>query len=67
MGRVLSLPPYALAAARARLERERAGLKHFLTTVESVLEEHEVFDIEPWLHGLQERIAEYDARIARYA
>jgi hypothetical protein len=67
MGRVLSLPPYALAAARARLERERAGLKHFLMTVESVLEEHEVFDIEPWLHGLQERIAEYDARIARYA
>jgi hypothetical protein len=51
MGRVLSLPPYALAAARARLERERAGLKHFLMTVESVLEEHEVFDIEPWLHG----------------
>ena len=67
MGRVLSLPPHALAAARARLERERASLKHFLTTVESVLEEHEVFEMEPWLHGLQDRIAEYDARIARYA
>lgn len=67
MGRVLSLPPHALAAARARLERERASLKRFLTAVESVLEEHEVFDIEPWLHGLQDRIAEYDARLARYA
>jgi len=67
MGQVLPLPSHALTASRARLERERASLKRFLSTIEAVLEEHEVFDVEPWLHGLQDRIAEYDARIARYA
>jgi hypothetical protein len=67
MGSVVPLPCHRLAAARARLERERAHLKHFLTRIESVLEEHELFDVEPLLHGLQDRIAEYDARIAAYA
>jgi hypothetical protein len=67
MGCVVSLPPQRLAAARARLERERADLKHFLSRIEAVLEEHEVFDVEPLLYGLQDRIAEYDLRIARYA
>jgi len=67
MSLIIPLPPAAMAAAKARLERERAHLKQFLRRVESVLEEHEVFEVEPWLHRLQERIADYDARIARYA
>lgn len=67
MGCIVALPPHRLAAARARLERERAHLKQFLVRIESVLEEHELFDVEPLLHGLQDRIAEYDLRIARYA
>ena len=67
MGQVLPLPPHALRTSRARLERERASLKRFLSTIAAVLEEHEVFDMEPWLHGLRDRIAEYDARSARYA
>ena len=52
---------------RLRLERERADLKRFLFTVEAALEEHELFDVEPRLLRLQDRIAQYDARIARYA
>ena len=67
MGRIVPLPPQTLAATRVRLERERADLKRFLFTIETVLEEHELFDVEPWLCGLKDRIAEYDARIARYA
>jgi hypothetical protein len=64
---IIPLPPSATSAAKARLERERAHLRQFLCRVESVLEEHEVFEIEPWLRGLQERIADYDMRIARCA
>jgi hypothetical protein len=66
MGCIVSLPSRTMAAARARLERERDDLRQFLIRIESVLEEHELFDVEPLLHGLQDRIAEYDARIARY-
>jgi hypothetical protein len=67
MGRIVPLPSHKLAAARARLERERADLKRFLCRLEAALEEHELFDVEPLLFGLQDRIAEYDLRIARYA
>ncbi|HEX2112904.1 MAG TPA: hypothetical protein VHM01_00730 [Alphaproteobacteria bacterium] len=67
MGCIIPLPPEAIAAMRLRLEQERAHLKRFLFTIEAVLEEHELFDVEPWLCGLKEQIAEYDARIARYA
>ena len=45
----------------------RAHLKDLLFKVEAVLEEHELFDVEPWLFHLQDRIAEYDRRIARFA
>ena len=67
MGRILPLPRKTIAAARARLEDERAHLKDLLFKVEAVLEEHELFDVEPWLFHLQDRIAEYDRRIARFA
>lgn len=67
MSLVIPLPPSATAAAKARLERERAHLRQFLSRVEAVLEEHELFEVEPWLHRLQDRIADCDARLARYA
>jgi hypothetical protein len=66
MGRIIPLPASATAAAKARLERERTHLKQFLCRIESVLEEHELFEVEPWLYRLQERIADCDARLARY-
>jgi hypothetical protein len=67
MGRIVPLPAEILATTRLRLERERADLKRFLFTVETALEEHVLCDVKPWLLRLQDRIAEYDARIARYA
>jgi hypothetical protein len=67
MARIIPLPRETIEAARARLEGERAHLKALLFKIEAVLEEHELFDVEPWLCSLQDQIAEYDQRIARFA
>jgi hypothetical protein len=67
MARIIPLPRETIAAARARLEGERATLKTFLFKIEAVLDEHELFDVEPWLLRLRDQIDEYDQRIARFA